>query len=115
MASIVKLEQANEHLRNRLTAIRRNAKAEGQQLLRTGVGVVTGYGLGMATQKWGEDSVGGMSPALATGAVATAAALFELGGADVAPYLRAIGDAGLIVAAFSKGMEHQAAREREGG
>ena len=108
--ALVKAREQADNLRRRLSGARDKMKAEGANVMRTGISLATGYGLGMAEARYGEDALAGMDVSLGVGLAATAAAYLDLGGADVTPHLRTVGDASLAVYGYKMGNAAQLER-----
>lgn len=108
--ALVKAREQADALRGRLRSVRDKMKSESANVMRTAVGIGTGYALGYADSRWGENAVAGMDNALAVGIAATAAAYFDVGGAEVNSSLRAVGDSGLAVYGYKTGFAHQEER-----
>lgn len=113
--ALVRTQDQLDSLRQRFRSQRDRLKTEGKNMIRTAGAVGTGYALGMATAKWGENAVAGMNTALAVGAASTAVALMGVGGEDVQTAARTVGDASLAIYAYNKGFEHQTARDQDAG
>jgi len=108
--ALVKAREEKAAIQNRLKNVRDKMRAEGANVMRTAASVVTGYGLGYADARWGENAVAGMDNTLAVGLAATAMAYFDVGGEAVNPHLRAMGDTSLGIYAYKTGYAQQ--RER---
>lgn len=114
-SAIEKRDDLIDNLRSRLRSERDRLKTEGRKVLRTAGSLGTGYALGMAEAKWGRDALAGMNIHLGVGALASGAALLGIGGDDVAEAASVVGNTALGVYGYTKGFEHQEAREAEGG
>lgn len=104
-AALTEAREENERMRAMISNIRKKANEQTESYVRTGVTVATGFALGAAEEKWGDDAAFGMSPSLATGLVAHGLALLDVGGKAATPHLMAIGDAGLTCYAFRAGAD----------
>lgn len=111
--ALARAQDTADQLRHRLKAQRDRLKSEGKNMLRTAGAIGTGYAIGMATAKWGENAVAGMNTALGVGVVGTGLALLGVGGEDMSTAARTVGDSALGIYAYQKGYEHQQAREDE--
>lgn len=111
--ALVRAQETADSLRARLRSQRERLRGEGRRMLVTAGHVGVGYALGMADAKWGADALAGMNTALGVGVVSTVLSMTGVGGEDMQTAARTVGDASLAIYAYSKGFEHQTAREEE--
>lgn len=104
-AALAEAREENDRMRSMIANIRRKGAEQTESYVRTGVTVATGFALGAAEEKWGDDAAFGMSPSLAVGLVAHGLSMLDVGGKAATPHLMAIGDAGLTCYAFRAGAD----------
>lgn len=112
-AALAEAREETDRVRAMVANIRRKSKEQTEAYMRTAVSVGTGFALGAAEERYGDDFAFGMSPALATGIVAHGLALLDVGGSAATPHLMAVGDAGLTIYAFKSGSDLMARYDEE--